>query len=171
MAPNHLNLGIRYASISSDLCYEGSEYFDVFSINAYREKPDADLIAEIHKRTGSPVMIGEFHHGAIDRGLPSTGIYGVATQEERGTAYRYYVEQGGALPALVGMHYFQLNDQPVLGRFDGENYNIGLVDICNQPHQEMTGIVTETNEKLYEVVSGRRPPTPQRARPIPRIYF
>lgn len=171
MDPQHLNLGIRYASISSDLCYEGSEYFDVFSINAYQEKPDAELIEQIHARTGSPVMIGEFHHGAIDRGLPSTGIYGVASQEERGTAYRYYIEQGAALPALVGMHYFQLNDQPVLGRFDGENYNIGLVDICNQPHREMTRSVSETNEFLYEVVSGRRTPSSKRARAIPRIYF
>lgn len=171
VAPQHLNLGIRYASISSDLCYEGIKYFDVFSINAYREKPDAELIAQIHERTGSPVIIGEFHHGSIDRGLPSTGIYGVASQRERGTAYRYYVEQGAAMPALVGMHYFQLNDQPVLGRFDGENYNIGLVDICNQPHREMTLIVSKTNEGLYEVVSGERAPSSQRVRAIPRIYF
>jgi hypothetical protein len=33
--PNHLNLGLRYAYISSDLCYRAGAYFDVFSINGY----------------------------------------------------------------------------------------------------------------------------------------
>jgi hypothetical protein len=170
-APNHMNLGIRYAWISSDLCYRGSDYFDVFSINEYRDEPSASGIAEIERRTGKPVMIGEFHHGAIDRGLPSTGIRGVASQEDRGIAYRYYIEQGATIPALVGMHFFQLNDQPVLGRFDGENYNIGLVDICNVPYPELTGAATETNSRIYEVASGQTPPFSQPARRIPNIFF
>ncbi len=171
VAPNHMNLGIRYAWISSELCYEGAAYVDVFSINAYEEKPDAGVIEEITRRTGKPVMIGEFHHGAIDRGLPSTGIRGVASQEDRGIAYRYYVEQGAALPGLVGLHFFQLNDQPVLGRFDGENYNIGLVDICNVPYKELTEAATATNGSIYSVASGEQQPVQRRAEKIPDIYF
>jgi hypothetical protein len=169
--PDHLNLGIRYASISSDLCYRAGSQFDVFSINAYRMRPEPEVVEEIVRRTGKPVIIGEFHHGAVDRGLPSTGIRGVASQEERGVAYRYYVEQGAALPGLVGIHYFQLNDQPVLGRFDGENYNIGLVDICNRPYREITEAATETNRRIYEVVSGRAVPVSREALRIPDIYF
>ncbi len=169
--PNHLNLGIRYAWISSELCYVGGKYFDVFSINSYTERPDPETVAEIAHRSGRPVMIGEFHHGAVDRGLPSTGIRGVVSQEERGVAYRYYVEQGAALPDLVGVHYFQLNDQPILGRFDGENYNIGLVDICNQPYPEMVEATSRTNEAIYEVVSDKRKPTEQSPRLMPAIFF
>ncbi|MDZ7371047.1 MAG: hypothetical protein ONB12_07755 [candidate division KSB1 bacterium] len=169
--PHHLNLGIRYAWISSDLCYVGGKYFDVFSINSYTERPDPATVAEIARRSGRPVMIGEFHHGAIDRGLPSTGIRGVVSQAERGVAYRYYVEQAAAQPDLVGVHYFQLNDQPILGRFDGENYNIGLVDICNRPYPELMEAMTRTNEAIYEIVSGARRPTDQLPRLIPAIFF
>jgi len=169
--PNHLNLGIRYGGISSDLCYEAGEYFDVFSINMYMEKPDAKVISEITRRTGKPVMIGEFHHGAIDRGLPSTGIWGVASQADRGIAYRYYVEQGAGMPSLVGIHLFQMNDQPVLGRFDGENYNIGLVDVCVKPYDEFMEQVASTNQEIYDVANGKRKPSNIRAVTIPAIYF
>jgi hypothetical protein len=169
--PNHMNLGIRYGWISSDLCYEASECFDVFSINMYKEKPDGEVISEITRRTGKPVMIGEFHHGAIDRGLPSTGLWGVASQTDRGIAYRYYMEQGAALPSLVGIHLFQLNDQPVLGRYDGENYNIGLLDACVRPYAEFTGQVRDVNAGIYDVVSGKRKPSQARAVQIPAIYF
>lgn len=169
--PHHMNLGIRYAWISSELCYRGGEYFDVFSINSYTEKPNPEIVAEIARRSGKPVMIGEFHHGAIDRGLPSTGIRGVASQQERGVAYRYYVEQGAALPDLVGVHYFQLNDQPVLGRFDGENYNIGLVDICNQPYPEMMEATTQSNELIYSVAAGQQKPFERRPKLMPAIFF
>ncbi len=169
--PGHMNLGIRYAGISSDLCYRGGEYFDVFSINSYTDQPDAKTINEIVKQSGKPVMIGEFHHGAIDMGLPSTGIRGVASQKDRGIAYRYYIEQGAVLPGLVGMHFFQLNDQPVLGRYDGENYNIGLVNICNLPYAELVKAVTTTNTRIYDVAAGKQKPFGQKAKLIPAIYF
>jgi hypothetical protein len=171
IAPNHLNLGIRYGWISSDLCYVGTNQFDVFSINSYSEKPDPAIIKQITDKANMPVMIGEFHHGSIDRGLPSTGIGGAISQAERGVAYSYYMEQGAMLPGMVGIHYFQLNDQPVLGRYDGENYNIGLVDICNMPYDDMLQSVLKTNEHLYEVVSGRTPATTTRAQMMPRIFF
>lgn len=58
-------------------------------------------------------------------------------QEERAAAFRYYVERVAAHPLGVGCHYFQCYDQFVLGRFDGENYNIGLFDICLRPYGEM----------------------------------
>lgn len=169
--PNHLNLGMRYASISSELCYQVGQYFDVFSINSYRMKPPADVIAEITRRTGKPVMIGEFHFGALDRGLPSTGLRGVASQAERGVAYRFYVEQGAQLAELVGMHYFIWNDQPVLGRFDGENYNIGVVDVAHLPYQELVQAATVTNERIYKVAAGESKAFDTPAKEIPRVAF
>jgi hypothetical protein len=81
------------------------------------------------------------------------------------------VEQGAALRGLVGIHYFQLNDQPVLGRFDGENYNIGLVDICNRPYRELTEAAAETNRRIYAVASGQAVPVSREAARIPDIYF
>jgi len=168
--PNHLNLGMRYAWLSSDLLYKAGERFDVFSINGYGN-PGPPETAEIARISGKPVMIGEFHFGATDRGLPATGIQGALSQADRGKAYRYYVEQGLARPELIGMHYFQWLDQPVFGRFDGENYNIGFMDICNQPYKELIEAAQLTHKRMYEVANGTAKPFDKVIEKIPPIHY
>jgi hypothetical protein len=167
--PNHLNLGMRYAWISSDLCYRAGQHFDVFSINGYNN-PGPPETAEITKRTGKPVMIGEWHFGAVDRGLPATGIQGAKDQDARGTAYRYYIEQGFARPELIGVHYFKLNDQNIIGRFDGENYQIGFWDICYEPYKEIVKAAIESHEKIYKVAIGSEAPFDKVIDEVPAIY-
>lgn len=156
--PHHLNLGMRYAWISSEDLLWATREFDVFSLNMYQMQPDRNVIEKINRITGLPVIIGEFHHGALDAGLPMPGLRRVASQKDRGLAYRQYVEQGVAMPGVVGMHYFQWNDQPALGRFDGENYQIGAVDTCHQPYDVFVESVRETNRDVYSVASGERRP-------------
>ena len=168
--PNHLNLGIRYAYISSAALYSGSEYFDVFSINSY-EKTCNTPVNEVFDKVHMPIMIGEFHFGAIDRGLPATGIRGVSNQEERGKSIRHYIEESATLKACQGIHYFQYNDQPFLGRFDGENYNIGLVDICNKEYPEVVEQLIIANERLYEIVEGKGIPDNLKIDYIPAIFY
>ena len=114
-------------------------------------------------------MIGEFHFGALDRGLPSTGLRAVETQRDRGLAYRRYVERGAANPNLLGTHYFILNDQAYLGRFDGENYQIGFVDTAHTPYHEMIEEVIKAHENVYDIMMGKKEPydTPvKQLRPI-----
>jgi len=168
---NHLNLGMRYAWISSDCIYEGSKLFDVFTLNNYSVAPSAEQIMEVSEKSGLPVLIGEFHFGAPDVGLSATGLRAVTTQAERGKAYRYYIENGAAIPALVGAHYFTLNDQAALGRFDGENFQIGIVDICHKPYQDFVDGIVRTHEHLYRVAAKQLAPTTERAKEIPRIGF
>ena len=167
--PHHLNLGMRYAGLSSELLYEAVGVFDVFSINAYEMEAPAEAIAEIAARTRRPLLIGEFHFGALDRGLPSTGLRGVGSQRERGIAYRRYVETAAANPNVIGTHYFILNDQELLGRFDGENYQIGFVDVCHRPYREIVESATRTHEAVYDVAVGEIPPFKGTAREIPRV--
>lgn len=169
--PNHLNLGLRWAWIASDLFYESAAVCDVFSINCYQLVPDATAFAEYAKRSGRPVMIGEWHMGALDRGLPATGLKAVASQAERATAYRAYLEAAAAHPDLIGAHYFTLNDQAVLGRFDGENYQIGFVDGCHRPYPEICAGATRSHERMYGIAAGTTPPTTERAVEVPRIAF
>ncbi|HBZ22034.1 MAG TPA: hypothetical protein DEO60_12960 [Bacteroidales bacterium] len=166
---HHLNLGMRYAWISSDLLYRAGERFDVFSINGYGYAPPPT--ADIARISNKPVMIGEFHHGAVDRALPATGITGVISQDERGLAYRNYIEQGFSRPELIGMHYFQWVDQPYYGRFDGENYNIGIVTIQNLPYPELTQAMRITNERIYKVGSGSEEPFKAEIKKIPPIHY
>ncbi len=167
--PNHLNLGMRYAWIASDLFYVAGEFFDVFSINCYQMEPAFDTINTIAKKTRKPVLIGEYHFGAVDRGLPATGLRGVSSQEERGVAYRRYLESGAANTNLVGAHYFTLNDQPLLGRFDGENYQIGFVDCCHTPYVELVSQAIQAHENLYEIMIGSRQPFTRKAVEVPKI--
>jgi hypothetical protein len=152
--PNHLNLGMRYAWISNEYLYVAGSYFDVYSINGYFFTPPK-ATAEIYKRSGKPVMIGEFHFGSIDRGLPHPGLRAVANQSARGDAYRYYLEQGFTRPEIVGMNYFEWLDEPINGRYDGENFNIGVMDVCHQPYKELTDAIKTTNERLYLVADGQ----------------
>ncbi len=167
---NHLNLGMRYAYIWNPALLAGCEHFDVFSFNCYKMNPVAQ-INSIGEMTNLPVMIGEFHFGAVDRGMMSTGLKGVSSQKERGTAYQFYVEQGAAQKYCVGTHYFTLNDQAYLGRFDGENFQIGVVDCCHRPYEDFLRDMMKTNQNIYQVKKGERKPSSVEGKEIPRIGF
>jgi hypothetical protein len=64
------------------------------------------------------------------------------------------VEQAAAMPDLVGAHYFQWNDQHVAGRFDGENWQIGVVDVCQQPYREFVSAARRSHARIYKVAAG-----------------
>ena len=168
--PHHLNLGIRYAWLSSPLLASGCEYTDVFSFNCYRMDPTSE-IEHFAQLTGKPVIIGEFHFGALDRGMDATGLRGVTSQAERGVAYRRYMHKAAAHPMCLGAHYFTLYDQAYLGRFDGENYQIGVLDVCSQPYTEFLSGIVRTHGELYEVADGTMAPTEEIAKEIPAIAF
>lgn len=169
--PHHLNLGMRYAWVGSDDVLEGCEAFDVFSINCYQMAPPREMIQRIGDHLGMPLMIGEFHFGAADAGMLAYGIRALATQEERGQAYRYFVEHAAGIPELIGVHYFQLNDQPVLGRFDGENYQIGAVDVCQRPYRPFAQAMRESHGRMYGIRTGKLAPTEKCPPEIPKTGF
>lgn len=165
---HHLNLGMRYSMLTDPVLLSGAEYFDVFSLNGYQENPYEE-VQKAGEITGKPVMIGEFHFGAIDAGLPSCGISSVATQRDRGLAYREYYEKGMKSSYFVGAHYFILYDQPVLGRFDGENMQIGLLDVCSRPYEECIAEMKEVNCAIYEMADGRAEKKEYAVNRIPRL--
>lgn len=169
--PESSQSGHALCSVGSDDVLEGCEWFDVFSLNCYQFAPDREQIMYISERLGKPVMIGEYHFGAADGGMLAYGIRAVATREERGSAYRYYVEQAAAIPQLIGVHYFQWNDQPVLGRFDGENYGIGVVDVCNRPYEHFVQAAKQAHEQMYPVRTGLVEPYNVLPAEIPKTGF
>jgi hypothetical protein len=152
---NHMNLGARYHTVPPAWAQKGMRYFDVFSMNCYQEKIPAKQVKAINDLLGLPVMIGEFHFGALDVGLPATGIGHVKDQYARGQAYRIYVEDAAANPWCVGTHYFTQYDQSALGRGDGENYNIGFLDVCNKPYEPLVRAARETHERIYALAAGQ----------------
>lgn len=155
--PNHLNLGARFSSVPKDWLVEAVAGFDIFSINCYQPEPDPRLEG-ICRKWNIPAMIGEWHYGALDAGLPAPGIGHVADQAARGRAYRYYVESSAARTWCVGAHWFTLYDQSALGRGDGENYNIGFVDVCHRIYEPLAAAALETHRRLYRVAAGLEEP-------------
>ena len=161
--PHHLHLGIRFGDTPAPEVIKAARGFDVFSVNIYNTSPSRAKLDQLYALVQRPLLIGEFHIGAPNRGL-SAGLVQAANQEERGVAYRYYVEQCAAHPAMVGAHWFQWLDQPATGRNDGENYNIGFVDVTDQPYQELVAAAKLTHDRILGLHRGTTPPVERQAK-------
>ena len=170
-APEHLNLGMRFYKSPPEWALRGMKGFDVFSINCYRPMPPADEIERLAAAAGAPVIIGEWHFGALDVGLPASGIGRVRTQADRGRAYRSYVEHAAATPGLVGAHWFTLYDQSALGRPDGENYNIGFLDVCSRPYPELASAAITAHERLHALAASEAEPFDDRPEYLPMLFL
>ncbi len=149
VAPNILFLGSRiHGSGEPRPAYKAAaNHCNVVSMNRYKfaiiheDLPEGSL--------DKPMIIGEFHFGALDRGLLHTGLKGVSNQEQRAHAYTYYVHQALENDRIVGAHWFQHTDQMVTGRGDGESYQIGFVDIVDRPYPELVAASRRLGEYLY----------------------
>jgi hypothetical protein len=146
--PNKLYLGCRFAWGNDEATKIAAKYCDVISFNKYEyDLHDFKLPEGIDK----PCIIGEFHFGALDRGMFHTGLCPVSSQKERAETYEYYVTSALMNPCLIGTHWFQYMDQATTGRGDGENYQIGLLTACDSPYPETITAVRKVGEKMYEL--------------------
>ena len=168
--PNHLILGIRFGGNPPDYIIKMAGIFDIYSLNTYAYKPDAAYLDKVYALAGRPMLIGEFHFGTPGRGM-SSGLCQVKDQFNRGVAYSYYVENGFAHPALIGAHWFQWTDEPSIGRMDGENYNIGIIDVTDRPYKELTQAITQTHKNLGKIHAGEMPPTTKMAEGKVKVDF
>ena len=152
MMPGVLYLGCRFSGMY-DLHFVqvAKKYCDVVSFNIYAALPSERTVDELATKLDFPVIIGEFHFGALDRGMFHPGLRKAKDQEERAAKYAAYVRAAAAAPWCVGAHWFQYVDQPLTGRPDGENYNIGFVDATDDPYPELRDAVRKVSEHLYEV--------------------
>jgi len=166
---NHLNLGGRYYTAPPMWVQRGMKAFDVIGVNGYSERVRREL-EPFSTYTGKPIIIGEWHFGALDAGLPGSGIGHVKDQAARGQAYRIYVEDAAAQPWCVGAHWFTLYDEPAQGRFDGENYNIGFLDVCHRPYEPLAAAARATHERLYRVAAGEVPPYDDAPQYLPLLF-
>jgi hypothetical protein len=154
--PNHLNVGMRFGGQPPEYLLKMGEIFDVCSLNPYEYSPieHLDRTYEVIQR---PIIFGEFQFGVPGDGLGGSLVQ-TANQEERGVAYQYYLENAVSHPAFVGAAWFIGVDEPVTGRGDGENYNIGFVDVTDRPYPEMVKAAKRTHKRLREIHSGTVPP-------------
>jgi len=148
VAPQQLYLGCRFAWVNPLAAKASAKYCDVVSYNIYR-RDVRDF--KFNGEADVPLIIGEFHFGALDRGMFHTGLVPTSSQEDRAQSYFNYVKSVFEHPQFVGCHWFQYQDQPTIGRtLDGENYQIGFVDIADTPYKEIIQASRQILKIIYK---------------------
>lgn len=113
-----------------------------FSVHDFEELFDVD----------KPCLIGEFHFGTGSHGVWDTGLQSAYSLENQADNYTQYIKEACSHPNFVGAHWFQWSDQPATARgSDGENFRIGLVNVTDQPYEELIKAINKSSSQLYEM--------------------
>ena len=100
------------------------------------------------------MVVGEYHFGSLDKGQPHTGLRTASSQKQRARIYKHFVDEALESDYIIGTHWFQYIDQCYTARMDGENYQIGFIDICDRPHKEMIEASRQIKGYMYHLRSG-----------------
>ncbi|CAB9493649.1 beta-galactosidase [Alteromonas macleodii] len=149
--PNHMYLGARFPDWGKpmEIVKAAAKHVDVMSYNVYKEGIHPQSWAFLEE-IDMPSIIGEFHFGARDNGLFHPGLIQAATQQDRAEMYKDYMHSVIDNPYFVGAHWFQYMDSPISGRaYDGENYNVGFVNVTDTPYAPMVEAAREINGNMY----------------------
>lgn len=161
--PNHLVLGTRIPNMMDEVVLASARHTDVLSFNHY-EMQLGDAYDRYYQLTKKPILIGEYNFDSLDAGLLAAYVP-VRNQKERAVAFSYYTENAAAKPYVVGCHYFQYIDEPLMGRGDGESSFNGFVNVCDIPYKELVAAARKSNAAIYEIHSGKKAPSRKQALP------
>ncbi|MBS1704551.1 MAG: hypothetical protein JST40_01650 [Armatimonadetes bacterium] len=142
----HLILGDRYAQFyDREIAASSKDYLDVASTNMGCNWVDGSLnhhfLETLYELTEKPIQITEFYMCARENRSgnknSSPAFPLVDTQKQRAEAFFTNVVELASKPYVIGAHWFQYYDEPMRGRGDGEDHNMGFVDIYGKPYAEM----------------------------------
>ena len=152
-APGQLYMGCRFAWSNPKVIRIAAKCCDLVSFNLYRwTVTDFRLPEGVDK----PVISGEFHFGALDRGMFHTGLLSVADQPARAVAYDAYLRSALVHRNIVGVHWFKYRDESAVGRaLDGEDYQIGFLDVTDTPYRETVDAARRIAREMYTLRAGR----------------
>lgn len=159
---NHLILGDRYPGhYPAPVARAAAPYVDVISTNYGADRINGTLsrfyLDRLHRLTKKPILIGEYYFAAMENqsGNKNSGriFPTVETQKERAAGFRQNLTELARRPYLIGAHWFQYTDEPTFGRRDGEDYNMGLVDINDRPYELLTKAATEVQGNIPQLRS------------------
>ncbi len=145
-----LILGDRYQSFYyPEVASACGRYVDIASTNLNAPWNDGSFprfqMETLHELTGKPILVSEIYLSAAENRSGNRNTQGtfpvVRTQARRADSARNTIESLAPIPYVVGVDWFQYADEPTHGRYDGENFNFGLVDIQNRPYEELTGML------------------------------
>ncbi|MBC7234909.1 MAG: beta-agarase [Chloroflexi bacterium] len=154
--PNHMILGVRFAGVTAPISVIEAcgRHCEIISVNNYSYDAPVEALQTVFDATWRPIMITEWSFKAMDSGLPNTkgAAIPVYTQEDRAEGYERYATQALSVPCVVGLHWFQYTDQPLLGRaLDGENSNYGVVDVRDEPYSTLVERMRVVNARAIEI--------------------
>ena len=90
----------------------------------------------------------------MNRGMFHPALVETRSHTQRGEFYSRYVASVAQHPNFVGCHWFQYIDEPITGRVhDGENYNIGFVDVADTPYPELVKAARDIHGRIYPLRS------------------
>lgn len=157
--PNHLYLGCQFSgTVPEPVLHALKNYVDVVCYNNYDLEPPREELLRIFEITRKPILLTEISFKAGDSKLPNTIGAGrtLPTQTVRAKLFELYISDIMELPFMVGYHWVQYADQPAEGTKYGENNNYGLVNIQDEPWEELTEVITNTNKKIERIHAGLR---------------
>jgi len=154
-APNQLYFGCRFWSVNIPVADAAAKYCDVVGYNRYYYTVENFYMPSGQKidtlEYDKPMLFGEWHVGALDRGMLHPSLRQTKDQDQRAKAYKDYVLGAMRHPQAVGTIYFQYQDQETTGRVgDGENYQIGFIDVCNKPYYEIIRASRDVGYNMYD---------------------
>lgn len=159
--PNHLILGCRYRGWAPPEVPEGAKGLtDAQSLNYYASDAllDFSTFRSISHLSDQPLIVSEYTFHALDgrsgdRNLSRFPAQ-VADQEARAAGYREMTSRLARVPFVIGADWFQWMDEPPSGRLgDGEDANMGMVDIHDKPYDLLAAAVRQTTPTLNRVHS------------------
>jgi len=157
--PNHLFLGSALSGVGcEEWAAGGIEYLDGLSFNCYSDDP---ALHARYDKYDKPRLLTEIGFAVFGRGMGGWGL--CPSHRARGAKYRYLVENFAANPNVVGFGWFQcLDNFPDFSTGGGENYNLGLVNICDQPYGDLIDEMRKANRRVYDIRSGKAEPLKNR---------
>ena len=144
-SPNVLYLGCRMNAASPEVIAALARHADVISANIYSYRPELKQ----YGGTDKPVLISEFHFANVSGNNLGGGLRSAQDAVQQGRLLEEYIAEAVKDPKLVGAHWFQWRDQSAAGRYDGENYNVGLYDVVDGPNSELVRAMAACGRHLY----------------------
>jgi len=173
--PKALYLGDRYISnYYPEVAKAAGDFVDVVSTNLNADWSNGKItpfyLPCLHNLTQKPVLITEFYAAAMENSSgnsnDSSGFPTVKTQKDRVKSFSNQLNAIRQHPFVVGAHWFQYYDEGMHGREDGENYNMGLVDIYDKPYtllvKECSRLLRHANKLAFK--------PPRNPLPLPLIH-
>lgn len=176
--PNHLffsnRIGLFHGTYEpawddyNEVVWEvAGNYCDVIAINSYQDPAALGLsqgyFDRVFQKAKKPIMITEWNRLADDGMMPVlTGANGEANQARRAeSAWRYAEDywklgtnqdpnDGQPAKFMLGLHWFQIYDEPPTGRFDGERWNAGHLTILDETYLTLMRPLADLWKQKYD---------------------